>query len=729
MQNQSFRRVFVTNTPVLLASGTTVDLAVGQVGLFDGNTYAATAAPTYATNKAIYLGQGMPDVSHLPLMAGIPKTNQLSKLIKGKLLKKVRRKSASRGQNQVVAIGFDGYDTTKTLSAKCGEVRTVYIRATGNPIDKLYSNQGFLRQYRIDTGCCDECGGDSCADVDAQTLADILVEKINTDPKWSAGTGQLFRARKVISSALSTVGATQYEIYELVIADNGDNTSLAAVQVQNPGFTVVRTQRSGIFSTYQIIKTGGAPAAFTNAGLFTITDCDTCPAGYTLTANQFIYLIRKMDAGDAAALATVTTQYGIVAPETIVRVAYQYGQSTYIAQTSAAVSPTSAANEVQSIIATGASAGTFTLTFDGETTAAIAYNANAAAVQAALEALSNINPGDVTVAGGPLPGTATTITFGGQYANTNVPTITADSSGLTGGTVAVTTPTPGAAGAGTFQLLADNQTSTCVLTTPTTTAWVDVGDLFAFPKDYTITLQDNICGESRLTELQAYYPDLTIVQEADGPVDCIHQYSTTILSEPVAVDCTVDQLVFPGIPAFGNSQWTEVAATPGATVQAGVVIETAFVNRITGDCTFEYYPYEADTIHIEVSEYNADYNASPCENRWPVSELQSVKYPQGVGARVREEEKKSLSYFLEERSMDPAVREAEGYVLQTDPLAYYDEFTIEYDFKYKVGGWSEAYTDSYHWVIYVPEGSGAQLQQALITYAESVGNDVDIELN
>jgi hypothetical protein len=79
--------------------------------------------------------------------------------------------------------------------------------------------------------------------------------------------------------------------------------------------------------------------------------------------------------------------------------------------------------------------------------------------------------------------------------------------------------------------------------------------------------------------------------------------------------------------------------------------------------------------------------------------------------------------------MDPAVREAEGYSLQTNPFSYYDQFTVEFDFKYKVGGWSETYTDSYHYVIYVPEGSGAQLQQALIAYAESVGNDVEVELD
>lgn len=48
--------------------------------------------------------------------------------------------------------------------------------------------------------------------------------------------------------------------------------------------------------------------------------------------------------------------------------------------------------------------GTFTLSFGGQTTAGIAFNATAAAVQAALEALSNLDPGDVTVtgnAGGP----------------------------------------------------------------------------------------------------------------------------------------------------------------------------------------------------------------------------------------------------------------------------------------------------------------------------------------
>lgn len=79
----------------------------------------------------------------------------------------------------------------------------------------------------------------------------------------------------------------------------------------------------------------------------------------------------------------------------------------------------------------GVSGGTFTLTFNAETTAGIAYNASAATVQAALEALATPVPGDVLVtgaAGGPY-----TVEFKGAYAKTNVTQMTASGAGLTGG--------------------------------------------------------------------------------------------------------------------------------------------------------------------------------------------------------------------------------------------------------------------------------------------------------
>lgn len=103
-------------------------------------------------------------------------------------------------------------------------------------------------------------------------------------------------------------------------------------------------------------------------------------------------------------------------------------------------------NEVQVITITGTPvSGTLTVTFGGQTTAAIPYNATAVQVEAALEALTTIQPDNVTVTGGPGPGTPWTVTFTNALGGTNVAAMTTTDS-LGGGTSpasAVTTSTPG----------------------------------------------------------------------------------------------------------------------------------------------------------------------------------------------------------------------------------------------------------------------------------------------
>ena len=109
--------------------------------------------------------------------------------------------------------------------------------------------------------------------------------------------------------------------------------------------------------------------------------------------------------------------------------------------------PAAGTDEVQTVTVTGSpTGGTYTLTFSGQTTSGIVYNATSSQVQTALEALSNIAPGDVVCAGGPHPGTPITVTFGGAYDGVDVPQMTASAASLTGGTspaVTVSTTTPG----------------------------------------------------------------------------------------------------------------------------------------------------------------------------------------------------------------------------------------------------------------------------------------------
>jgi len=57
-------------------------------------------------------------------------------------------------------------------------------------------------------------------------------------------------------------------------------------------------------------------------------------------------------------------------------------------------------DEVQTVTITGApTGGTFTLTFGAQTTSAIAYNATAAQVQTALQALSSVGASNALVTG------------------------------------------------------------------------------------------------------------------------------------------------------------------------------------------------------------------------------------------------------------------------------------------------------------------------------------------
>ena len=103
---------------------------------------------------------------------------------------------------------------------------------------------------------------------------------------------------------------------------------------------------------------------------------------------------------------------------------------------------TAAVSEVQTLTPDAvATAGTFTLTYGGETTAAIAYDApttGVGSIQEALEALSGVSAGDITVGGTTLAAAGTT-TFTLADTLGDVSTISFDFSGLTGPTQAGST--------------------------------------------------------------------------------------------------------------------------------------------------------------------------------------------------------------------------------------------------------------------------------------------------
>lgn len=109
-----------------------------------------------------------------------------------------------------------------------------------------------------------------------------------------------------------------------------------------------------------------------------------------------------------------------------------YGDLMYPSATAAKISDADVGEqETQTLTISGTpTGGTFTLTYESAETTDIAYDASAATIQAALEALATIGVGNVDVSGsGPF-----VITFIGDLTDMDVSLIVGDGASLTGGT-------------------------------------------------------------------------------------------------------------------------------------------------------------------------------------------------------------------------------------------------------------------------------------------------------
>jgi len=107
-------------------------------------------------------------------------------------------------------------------------------------------------------------------------------------------------------------------------------------------------------------------------------------------------------------------------------------------------------NEVQTItFPAPLTAGTFALSFGGLTTAPIAFGATAGTIQAALEALSSVGTGNVTVTGDANTTGVLVVTFTGTLGDEDDTTITVDTSSATPNTAATVVETTKGVAVGT----------------------------------------------------------------------------------------------------------------------------------------------------------------------------------------------------------------------------------------------------------------------------------------
>ena len=168
--------------------------------------------------------------------------------------------------------------------------------------------------------------------------------------------------------------------------------------------------------------------------------------GYRITNGEVLTTVNSIINPDGVISYDYSVNSGVYNQIAALAVNYAKLQSLFIVSTQPVTLYFNGVNAVQSITIGGSpTGGTFTISYGGQTSAGIAYNASAATVQAALQAMSSIGAGNCTVtgsAGGPY-----TVTFTGTLGIQAITTITGSASGLTGGTptIALASVTTGVA--------------------------------------------------------------------------------------------------------------------------------------------------------------------------------------------------------------------------------------------------------------------------------------------
>lgn len=297
----SYRYVFAASTSTIPVSGTTVDLGIGEIGVFDGKTFQATNG---VTAKSILIAQGTPDTVY---PHGVAKSNHTYKtdVIKGSAVKSWKKVNGKKGSGLEITMGYDGVDTTKNLTVKQGKAFTFWVTLSGAPIANLLGDSPkthyavWTEQFTVQLPCVSECV-DSCGDVvDPNVVGDAVLEEF---AKRKIIGGQYItdyvKATKMVKcdTPSGLPAGNTYTIYDLTIADAGDQAALGAVQAAYPGLTIKRVKRDGLLSTYEVTTTS-QPADYEFTPAPVLLSCDTCPtgcpSGYVSQDAQDVWIVSR----------------------------------------------------------------------------------------------------------------------------------------------------------------------------------------------------------------------------------------------------------------------------------------------------------------------------------------------------------------------------------------------------------------------------------------------------
>ena len=288
----------------------------------------------------------------------------------------------------------------------------------------------------------------------------------------------------------------------------------------------------------------------------------------------------------------------------------------------------------------------------------------------------------------------------------------------------------------------------CNLTTPQTFSWVQIDSAYKASKDYSLTLMLKDCkgtfsAASRLAEVQAKYPYLTITEEEAGT--CMAVYKTTVYSTCTTEECGEEAIFTIEAPApfergMNWEEFTAVVTTPDCTTPTapaavceavGIRFEAASFNRYSDECSYGYFMWDAsdvDPVMIKVTVQKHDHTLSLCDStfEFPVTKVREIEYEKGYGHAVREIENRWFNFYeyMSAFKIDPIDRALYGMTAIAKPEFYYDEYRLTYT-EYQGGAhpFGNTYVqDSIGLRMFFKEGTGKAFENVINGYVAGIPN-------
>lgn len=756
---QSFKAVWVSNSGAV-GRGITMDqLAPEQIAIFPADVYCSVddltslQTPNFKTNKRLIMKQGIAPFagqSNVFLSRKDKRARSSFEFEASDILGWSGVKGSVGAKPEVVAIGYDGIDATKSLSAIL-DAKPLYvnIRLSGEPIKRFFHRNFVDHRFVIDKGLCKgdcECY-DACGKVNCDLIADAIIKQVSTQELFvEAANGTKFRAPlrqfikasklKKCTTSLPALPLTEKKKYTISICDDGKST-LGRLAAAYPALKIVKESRVDSITTYATWI--DYTPAVNEVSTITVTAGSTTTEGtITVSVNGTAYTTATIASGSNQNAVALAIKTAIGSAATV---------------TGAVVTITGVGADVDTSVTTNPTGLTVTA-------ATTTQGVNATAAPADFTLTKHVQPicdtcptctGDYTEVPG-LKVVQVRVACGAD-APTIAGSISTDliSSTLSGGDVyliKVPLTTTDEAIQATFVgclegSIIGTESKQCVGEN-VTFSWTTCESCYSTTKKYMIVLPDTNCakGESRLAELQAAYPHLVISDLAEG--SCMHSYETTVTSVnclPLEeCDREMAEFKFKAPAGYEGYQWVDFktpVTTPDCTIPeaeaqpccaCGVTFETAFWDQKTDECTFgwtHWHPNNKKPVRIQANIHDVDWSGNPCDQYPTYSTIiQKLSMDLGTSGELVQEYERSNTLAYENKFWvsNPYVNDATGFQVTAKASEIYDQYTLR--LKTRQFGESNAFSNqgAMDYVFYVPTGQGKDLEDFINELVLSAGN-------